>query len=120
VEPEPATDPGRRPRRTRLGLLLGAAVLALLTGAAGGALTFQLLLRPPALARVLIRSDRPAEVAVGDLVLGPTPVAAVFPVGRHLLQFREAGRPPRTFEVEVAPRVENTFSVELDTLSGPP
>jgi hypothetical protein len=118
---EEGTDPGRGPRRTALGPLLGAALLALLVGAVGGALAFKLLLRTPtAMARVLIRSDRPAEVAVGDLVLGPTPVAAVFPVGRHLLEFREPGRATRTREVEVAPQVENTFSVELDTLSGPP
>jgi PEGA domain len=96
-----------------------AAIVALLMGAAGGALIFKLVQHtpPPAMVRVVIQSDRPADVELEGQVLGRTPVTAVFPVGHHMLQFREDGQPLRGYEIDVAAQSANTFSVRLDSLA---
>lgn len=118
------TDPKREvvAKQASTSILVAAALGALLLGGVGGALIFKWaqVSNPPAMSRVLIEADRPAEVVFEGQALGRTPLTAVFPVGRHVLQLKERGGRVRTYEVDVLPRVQNTYRVVLDSLEEAP
>jgi hypothetical protein len=117
LEPDPRPGGGGHPTRLML-----AAVAALILGGAGGAAIFSLVRRPtpPAMVRVTISSDRPADVSLAGQGLGRTPVTVFFPVGHLELQFKEEGKPVRVHDAELAPQVDNVIQVQLDSLPAAP
>jgi hypothetical protein len=118
----PAGEVGHRAPVASRAPLLASLVAGLALGTLAGALGARALLQAPGarLGQVAIRSDRPAQVLLGPLSLGWTPVVAVLPVGRQVLLFQEDGGQPRALVLEVLEGVENPLAVELDTLPGPP
>ncbi len=124
--PEVPTEPrhdkvARRETTTQPRYLPVAAAVALGLGAVGGALIFRSMAPASAgMGRVLIQADRPADVVLDGQLLGRTPMNAVFPAGRHQLQFKEEGAPTRVVVVDVKPNVENPVDVTLDSLSALP
>lgn len=125
---EQPTDPRRQavpraePGRSN-GILILAAVIALLLGAVGGAFIFRSMNAPPppAVASVVhfsLSADRPVSVWLGKQELGTTPVSVFVPSGRHLLELREeeAGT-RRSLEVNLLPdQGEAKMVVTLDSL----
>jgi serine/threonine protein kinase len=133
---EQPTDPRRQavPRETSptmpserggssSGVLILAAVVALLLGAVGGAFIFRSMQAPPpapvqaSVVRLSLSSDRPAAVWLGKQELGTTPINVFVPSGRHLLELREAEGPRRSLEVNLpADESEAKMVVTLDSL----
>ena len=124
-----ATGPDSKITVTRTGagpgrgvLFAGLAVLAMVVGAAGGALVYRAVggASPPqsqGVGRLSISTDRPAEVLLGDQRLGTTPLVDLWlPAGRTALRVREENGPWRTLEVDVRRDQVNRVSVKLDTL----
>lgn len=123
------TDPRRgavkRPGTggSRLPLVI-AAVVALALGVVGGALLFKAL-GPggggvPSLGRVMIRSDRPADVVFAGQSMGRTPVGSLMPPGHHRLQLKEPDGTVRLLELDVKPGEETSVIVTLDSLPTTP
>jgi hypothetical protein len=103
------------------GVLVLAAIVALLLGAVGGAFIFRSMQAPPpAQASVVhfsLSSDRPATVWLGKQELGATPLSVFVPSGRHLLELREEEGARRSFEVNLpAGESEAKMVVTLDSL----
>ena len=113
-------------------LLVIGGVVAMLVGAFGGAFLYRSIqtqgttgppaVRPndpnaPGVGRVSISSDRPAEVQIGNQLLGRTPVVDVYlPSGETLLRLREPNGPWREAKVSVKKDTINKFELKLDGL----
>lgn len=123
------TDPRRgavkRPAEgaSRAPLVL-AAVVALALGVVGGALLFKSLGQAgggvPTLGRVMIRSDRPANVVFAGQSMGSTPVGSLMPPGHHRLQLKEPDGTVRLLELDVKAGEETSVIVTLDSLPTTP
>lgn len=117
----PAAAPRQEPGRSN-GVLILAAIVALLLGAVGGAFIFRTMQAPPqAQASVVhfsLSADRPVSVWLGKQELGTTPVSVFVPSGRHLLELREEeGGARRSLEVNLpADQAEAKMVVTLDSL----
>jgi serine/threonine protein kinase len=98
---------------TRLAL---AAAVALALGGLGGAALFKSTQQPAGtLVPVSLSTDRVVEVFYGGRSLGPAPLRALFPVGRHVLELGAGDAGLRRFEFE-ASEGANSFDVALDSL----
>jgi hypothetical protein len=119
----PVTRPGAKGGGgSRVPLIL-AAIVALALGAVGGALLFKRLAPPPAspaLGRVSVRSDRPADVLFNGQPLGATPAGAWVPAGHHTLHLKEPDGSMRVVEVDVKPGEETNLVLTLDALQKQP
>lgn len=123
---EQPTDPRRaavpRPEAGRSnGVLILAAIFALLLGAVGGAFIFRTMQAPPpAQASVVhfsLSADRPVSVWLGKQELGTTPVSVFVPSGRHLLELHEEDGARRSLEVNLpADQADAKMVVTLDSL----
>ena len=123
---EQPTDPRRaavpRPESGRSnGVLILAAIFALLLGAVGGAFIFRTMQAPPpAQASVVhfsLSADRPVSVWLGKQELGTTPVSVFVPSGRHLLELHEEDGARRSLEVNLpADQADAKMVVTLDSL----
>jgi tRNA A-37 threonylcarbamoyl transferase component Bud32 len=103
------------------GVLVLAAIVALLLGAVGGAFIFRQMQAPPpaqaSVVRLSLSSDRPVAVWLGKQDLGTTPIAVFVPSGRHLLELREPDGPRRSLEVNLPPDESDAkMVVTLDSL----
>ncbi len=116
-------DVVRRPRPQGASKLaiIAAAVGALVVGGAAGAVLYRTLAKTPSdatgVGRVTIGSDRPADVMLGQQVLGPTPLVDLWlPTGVHAFSLREHDGSTRALQLEVKKDQVTKVSVKLDTL----
>ncbi|RLB52496.1 MAG: hypothetical protein DRJ42_14715 [Deltaproteobacteria bacterium] len=65
------------------------------------------------LGTVVVRSNVPAEVWIGDRIVGEAPGEVMVPGGRHAIELRAAGYVPERREVEVAGRQRIEVEVSL-------
>jgi serine/threonine protein kinase len=123
---EQPTDPRRAaiPREAQgssNGVLILAAVVALLLGAVGGAFIFRSMQAPPpvpaSVVHVSVSTDRPVSVWLGKQELGNSPVSVFLPSGHHLLELHEPDGPRRSLDVNLpAGEAEAKMVVTLDSL----
>jgi hypothetical protein len=114
-EPEPRL----RKQGVSTGMIILAAVAALVVGGAGGAVLYRALSTQQAAAvgRVTIASDRPAEVFFGDQSLGTTPIVDIWmPSGLQHFRLKELDGPAHALELDVRPNGVTKTTVKLDTL----
>jgi len=100
-------------------VVLVAAILALLIGGVGGAFIIKGMQPTPtnAVVRLVLSSDRPATVFLGQQELGPTPISVFVPSGHHLLELREVDGPKRSLDVNLpGTNAEERMVVTLDSL----
>lgn len=122
TDPRRAAIPREQPQSgSSNGVLILAAVVALLLGAVGGAFIFRSMQTPPpaqaSVVRFSLSADRPVAVWLGKQELGTTPVSVFVPSGRHLLELREPEGPRRSLEVNLSPaESEAKMVVTLDSL----
>ena len=127
---EQPTDPRRvaLPRQqtgSSNGVLILAAVIALLLGAVGGAFIFRgMQAPPPAQASVVhfqLTADRPVSVWLGKQELGTSPVSVFLPSGHHLLELQEPDGARRSLDLNLpAGEAEAKMVVTLDSLPALP